>query len=182
MANIVPCLSFSFREEGAYVNDPNDAGGPTNMGITLGTLSKWRGTICTARDVLALTRAEAATIYQVEYWDGIEGDSLPAGLDLMVLDHAITCGVFASARLLQQTLKVVADGSIGPVTLAAAAGNPQTIRTRIMSLGLAQANDYRRMAAFSRYGKGWLARTTRRQIAANALTLVGVSDDTSQET
>ncbi len=55
-------LPFIEQWEGGYVDHPADKGGPTNMGITLNTLARWRGHAVTAADVKALTRAEARQI------------------------------------------------------------------------------------------------------------------------
>ena len=38
MSEFEKCLGIVFGTEGGYVNDPVDRGGPTNMGVTAGTL------------------------------------------------------------------------------------------------------------------------------------------------
>jgi lysozyme family protein len=55
------------RREGGYVDRAADRGGPTNMGITIPTLAKWRGAVVTKTDIINLTRAEAGDIYRVQY-------------------------------------------------------------------------------------------------------------------
>ncbi|HVL21832.1 MAG TPA: glycosyl hydrolase 108 family protein, partial [Amaricoccus sp.] len=61
------------RREGGYVNDPDDPGGATNHGVTLGTLRRLGldltgdGTI-DARDVRALPPGKAAEIYLRHYF------------------------------------------------------------------------------------------------------------------
>lgn len=56
-------------DEGGYVDHPRDAGGCTNMGITLATLEANRGKPTTCVDVRALHKSEAAAIYRKRYVD-----------------------------------------------------------------------------------------------------------------
>lgn len=176
------CLQFVFAEEGGYSDTPGDSGGPTNYGITLATLSAWRGRQCTAADVRALTQAQASAIYRSDYWGAVEGDYLPPGLDLMTFDFGVTSGPGTSAILLQRVLDVEQDGIIGPVTLAAAECAIDVLRSRIEALGAAQADYYRSLSSFPEFGDGWLARTTRRQAAAMSLTTHAVPDTATEET
>ena len=55
------------REGSTYTNDPTDKGGPTKYGITLATLSQYRGKPCTAADVEALEEPEARACYESLY-------------------------------------------------------------------------------------------------------------------
>ena len=59
--------------EGGYVNDPDDPGGVTNLGITLNTLRGLGLDIdgdgrVTENDLLALTPPLATDIYLEHYW------------------------------------------------------------------------------------------------------------------
>jgi len=115
--------------EGGFVNDPDDPGGPTNHGVTLGTLQglgrdvTGDGTI-DIEDVRALTRAEAKAILLKNYHDKPRIPSLPEPLRGPVFDMYVNSGRTA-VTLLQQLLndmglKVAVDGIIGPATAAAA--------------------------------------------------------------
>jgi lysozyme family protein len=88
-------------------------------------LAAWRKVVPWTRldksEVRALARAEAAAIYKSLYWDGCNGDALPAGLDLMLFDFAVNSGPVKAIKTLQGVLKVRADGLVGPLTLAARA-------------------------------------------------------------
>lgn len=182
MSDFAPCVAFTFREEGGYSDTPGDSGGPTNYGITLATLSEWRSKKCTAVDVRLLTQAQASAIYRADYWGAVEGDYLPPGLDLMAFDFGVTSGPRTSAILLQRVLGVEQDGIIGPVTLAAAESSIDVLRSRIATLGTAQADYYRSLSSFPEFGNNWLARTTRRQAAALSLTTHAVPPAVTVET
>lgn len=91
-ANFQAAMTLVLREEGGYSNNPADPGRATNFGITLATLSAFRGHQVTDADVKALTLGEAMTIYRANYWNAIKGDQLPSGIDLAVLDYAVNSG------------------------------------------------------------------------------------------
>lgn len=159
-ANFDHCLAWILLREGGYVDDPADAGGATNMGITRATLADWRGAPVTAEDVRTLTRDEAGAIYRARYWNPIRGDDLPAGVDLICLDAAVMSGTARAARLLQQAVGAEPDGAIGPLTLAAAgAADPEAV---IMAVSQAREDFYRAIArrdpSQMRFLNGWIAR------------------------
>jgi lysozyme family protein len=160
------CLAVVLRLEGGYADDPRDAGGPTNRGVTLAELGEALGHEASARDLEALTPAEAGEIYRARYWAPSRCADLAAGLDLMMLDTAVNMGPGAAARLLQETLGLQADGALGPRTLAAA-GAADPART-IGMFAARRAERYRRLAGFSTFGRGWLNRleTVRAQAMA----------------
>ncbi|MGR3447867.1 MAG: glycosyl hydrolase 108 family protein, partial [Paracoccus sp. (in: a-proteobacteria)] len=59
--------------EGGYVNDPDDPGGATNHGVTIGTMRQLgmdlnRDGRIDAADVKALTRAQAEQIFVLHYF------------------------------------------------------------------------------------------------------------------
>lgn len=162
------CLDFTLLEEGGYVNDPQDPGGPTNMGITFMTLSDWLHRTCTVDEVKNLTRATAAAIYHQNYWLPVNGNNLPAGVDLMVWDFGVNAGPQTSAMELQRIVGVIEDGAIGPITLAACSAFAK--QGDLLS-ALADAHDtyYRSLADFDIFGDGWIGRVDRALIAAEKL-------------
>ena len=86
MQNFPDCISHVLAAEGGLVNDPKDPGGVTKFGISQRSYP--------ALDIRALSLDEAKAIYQRDYWAPIQGERLPAGLDLLVLDHAVNAGPF----------------------------------------------------------------------------------------
>jgi hypothetical protein len=91
-SNFDKCFKFILQFEGGFTNDPKDPGGPTNLGITQATLSAFIGRQATIAEVKALTPAKAAPIYRGKFWDHVNGDNLPVGIDLAVFDFGVHSG------------------------------------------------------------------------------------------
>lgn len=88
-------MTFVFKWEGGYVNDPSDPGGETNFGISKRAYPNI--------DIKNLTRQAAQEIYQRDYWDAIKGDTLEPALGAVALDTAINMGVSRAKQFLAQT-------------------------------------------------------------------------------
>ena len=100
------CLSIILESEGGFVDDPQDPGGATNLGVTLATLAGFRRRPVTVADVRALTVADVAPIYQADYWNVAHCGDCPAGLDLMIFDEAVNQGPGRAIRSLQRVIGV----------------------------------------------------------------------------
>ena len=156
VSNFKNALRFTLKYEGGYVDHPADPGGATNLGITHRTLAAFRGRSVTKADVRALTHDEAAKIYKLRYWDKIEGDALPLGVDLAVFDYAVNSGPAKAAKALQKIVGVTADGVIGMDTLdAAKARDPSELINAICDERLAFV---KRLKTWRAFGKGWSSR------------------------
>ncbi|PRX38201.1 Predicted Peptidoglycan domain-containing protein [Meinhardsimonia xiamenensis] len=115
--------------EGGFVNDPDDPGGATNHGITIGTLQRLGRDIdgdgdVDVADVRALSREEAREILLASYFHDPGIDRLPEPLQPPVFDMYVNAGANA-VKILQRLLndmgqRVGVDGIIGPQTIAAA--------------------------------------------------------------
>jgi len=163
--NFANCVAFVFQEEGGYSNDPRDPGGATNFGVTLAALSHWRHDAkLTPQDVHDMKRDEAQTIFRASYWNAVQGDFLPPGLDLMVFDEAVNTGPGTSAKMVQYRVSATVDGWIGPRTLAAV--NGANAGTLCLKLSNTQEAYYRSLPGFPTFGKGWMARLSRRYTLA----------------
>ncbi len=164
-SNFPTCLAFTLKQEGGWANNPNDPGGCTMEGVTLPAYQKWKGdTSLTCTDLHGISSDEVAGVYEQDYWEPVQGDALPSGVDMMVWDMAVNAGVSGSGRLLQAVLGVPADGRIGPATMAAVAS--QTPATLINNLAAHQSDYYKSLHGFKYFGKGWLSRVeARRQMA-----------------
>ncbi len=159
MQTFPDCIAHVLAAEGGLVNDPKDPGGVTKFGISQRSYP--------ALDIRALTLDDAKAIYQRDYWTPIQGEALPAGLDLLVLDHAVNAGPARAVRLLQHLVGVPEDGLMGPVTLAGiASADPQDLIARFSELRL---DFYRDLPTWRHFGAGWSRRVHRTRRAALAM-------------
>jgi lysozyme family protein len=161
------CLPIILQSEGGYVDNPRDPGGPTNLGITLVTLSSWLGRTATVPEVQALTPATVGPIYQVRYYNPSAARSCPSGVDLVVFDEAVNQGVSRAIQSLQTCLNVTVDGIVGTGTLAALnAADPTALINAISANRLAH---YQALPTFGVFGHGWTDRLNRTTAAAIAM-------------
>lgn len=108
-------LAIVLRFEGGsdVSRDPEDPGGITRWGISQRSYPDL--------DIPNLTYAEAAAIYELDYWRRCQCDALPPPLALMLLDSAVNQGPVTAIRLFQNALSHrPADGIMGPKTIQAA--------------------------------------------------------------
>lgn len=141
-ANYPECIKFTLQFEGGKVDDPQDPGGRTNQGVTQATYNAWRkGRGLAERDVYLMENSERDAIYKGEYWDKIDGDALPLGVDLATFDVAVNSGVKRALWFLDR----------------AKAGNPssETIALRICD---DRMDFLRKLPTWGRFGKGWTSR------------------------
>jgi lysozyme family protein len=164
-------MPFIFKAEGGYSDNPNDPGGPTNFGITLATLKAYEGNPnLTAQDVKNLTLAMAREIYRSNYWNRMQCGSLPDGLDLEVFDFGVNAGPGEAVKALQKIVGVTADGSIGPITLAALGQlKPRDLISQYSQARLA----YYQGLNDPEFEQGWTTRVN--QIQTAALTMLDQS-------
>jgi lysozyme family protein len=128
MKTIQQIATDIIAREGGYVDDPDDLGGATNFGVTIGTLRRLGidndgdGRV-TSSDVRMLTRSQASDIFVEHYFNRPGIDELPPVLHASVFDMYVNAGSNA-VRILQRLLvdmgqSIVVDGQIGPQTIEA---------------------------------------------------------------
>ena len=165
--------------EGGFVNDPDDPGGATNHGVTLGTLRRLgldltgEGRIDVA-DVRRLTAAQAVDIYVEHYFTRTGIAALPEELQPSVFDMYVNAGGNA-VKVLQRLLGDMgfpcdADGQIGPQTIRAAQMAYEAAPSHLAdAYGIARRNYYYALAdarpASRKYARrrdggkgGWITR------------------------
>ena len=156
--------------EGGYVNNPDDAGGETNYGITIETATthrkmlvdkfKWDG------KMKSLTKPMAVAIYEADYWAKLKLDDIyeisPFLADKL-FDLGVNVGKARAAKWLQQALNVfnrkgtdykdiTVDGGIGNETLTAlkafikVRGKDRVIKTLLKALITRQGAHYQDIA------------------------------------
>lgn len=134
MANVDSLLPYILKFEGGFVNDPADAGGATNKGVTIAT---WRqvgydkdgdGDIDVA-DLKLLTDADVRNrVLKPAFWDRWKADRIISqGVANILVDWVWGSGKHGIV-IPQRLLGVVPDGIVGEKTLAAVnAANPRQL-------------------------------------------------------
>lgn len=165
------------RNEGGFVDDPDDAGGATNMGIAWPTWQQFAkidlGVEPTLENLKSLTEDQAEIIYRKRYWEPKGFCSIDdPRVALMIYDWTITSG--KAVREVQQVLSskfgkaVVADNAMGSATIAAINGVED--QDELISEIARSRKDYYRSLTFNRDGSrnsnqkflnGWLNRVDR---------------------
>jgi lysozyme family protein len=164
-------LEFTLTEEGGFIEHPRDPRFSTNHGITLARLRRFmREPGLGLDDIRHLTCATVRAMYLADFWNRSRCDGMPAGIDLMVFDHAVNAGADRAGRALQLAVghnREDIDGAIGPDTLGRI--DLSDTLTLLDSLAAMQRTGYRQMAAFGLFGDGWLARLDRRRAKAQEM-------------
>ncbi|WP_108484279.1 holin-associated N-acetylmuramidase [Oceaniglobus ichthyenteri] len=165
--------------EGGYVNDPDDPGGATKYGVTIGTMRRLGLDLTgdgrvTAADVKHLTLDQARQIFVQHYFEKPGIGALPPVLHPSVFDMYVNAGNNA-VRILQRLLnemgqQIAVDGVIGPQTVGAAAWAADVAPDHLVdAYGIARRNYYYdladRRAASRKYARrrdggkgGWITR------------------------
>lgn len=154
-SNFDECLKMVLAHEGGFVNHPKDPGGATNRGVTQKVYDAYRKTRARPmQSVKFITPDETKAIYKFQYWDRVQGDFLPRGLDYAVFDFAVNSGVSRASEYLQACVGVERDGVIGALTLSAI-GNPANV---INALCDRRMSFLRNLPRFVFFGRGWTRR------------------------
>jgi lysozyme family protein len=165
MSRFEICLNETLRWEGHWSNHPKDPGGPTMRGVIQRVYDGYRERKGLPKQTVRnISEDELREIYRVNYWNQVRGDELPPGLDLAVFDFGVNSGPARAAKYLQAALKVNADGSIGPATLAACAScdHAETIK-RLMA---ERRKFLKQIKTYRVFGKGWNRRVAGIEVAA----------------
>lgn len=127
MAKFDAALALVLKHEGGISNDPDDAGGFTNHGISLRFFRKKIKVDATQDDVRNLSPEAISNIYQEFFWDRQQYELIDnQRLANRIFDLSVNLGPSAANKLLQQavnTIKpdahIVLDGALGAKSFAA---------------------------------------------------------------
>ena len=178
-SNFAPALACVLVHEGGKDDDPRDPGGRTAYGVTQARYNQFRrANNLPQRDVWDITPDERTAIYKAYYWDVIQGDLLPAGLDYCVFDGAVNSGPAQAAKWLQRAVNdmrramgdppIAVDGLIGDGTIEAV----KAIEDQDQLIGLIQKRRLamlRNLKTWDVFGRGWGRRVAEVQAAAQAV-------------
>ncbi|QFU08220.1 putative Peptidoglycan domain protein [Rhodobacteraceae bacterium THAF1] len=141
--------------EGGFVNDPDDPGGATKHGVTIGTLRSLGLDLdgdgdVDVDDVRRVDRKTATDLFLRHYFEAPGIGRLPQALQPSVFDMQVNAGANA-VKILQRLVRdmghaVAVDGIIGPQTVAAVeAAHNAAPRHIVDAYGIARRNYYYRL-------------------------------------
>jgi lysozyme family protein len=147
--NFSEALTKLYGIEGGYTVD---AGGPTRWGVTE-AVARANGYTGDMRDYPI---ESASAIYKPQFWDAVRADDLPDALRYAAFDAAVNSGPHASIKWLQAASGTVADGQLGPASMASiAAENPDRVLRKMCALRLQFMTQ---LPNWGEDGRGWSRR------------------------
>lgn len=173
--NFEACAIVTLAYEGGYTNDRRDpgnwTGGKVGKGVLKGTNMGIAANTYPDLDIKSLTRADVLPLYKARYWDGINGDALPYGVDMAVYDYGVNSGPSRGAKTLQSVVGAKADGKVGADTIRkVASGDGKAIIQAVCARRLAFM---RGLAVWNTFKRGWSARVANVEAKSVAMWLKG---------
>lgn len=178
--NFAAAHQFTAKWEGGLSDHPADGGGVTAYGASLAFVGDLARTtdgknflrqigvgplpVCRAT-ILGLSRTQAAAMFEREFWQKLNLDSLNKALAAVIYDGAVNCGPARSVKFAQRAAnkirnaRLVCDGILGPLSRAALIKPDAILLCGICE----QRKEYCRAIAQNRpsqkaFLKGWLNR------------------------
>lgn len=160
MADYKKLIPIIKKWEGGWANDPDDSGGCTMMGVTIGTYQRYYGKDKTCDDLKHITEEEWEHIFKNGYWDRMWGDEIEnQSIANLVTDMAWGSGSVNAIKHIQRALRVDVDGKMGPQTLAAL--NNENAKATFKTLWDMRREWFNKIALKGnnkKFLKGWLRR------------------------
>lgn len=166
MADVRKLAPFILKWEGGFVNDPDDLGGATNMGVTIGT---WKS-CCYDKDgdgdidvddLHLLTREDVVNrVLKPHYWDRWKADEIKSQSVANILVDWVWASGAHGIKIPQRLLGVTVDGIVGPKTIAAVnAKNPRELFDMIKIARFDFIEDIcRKRPTNNKFKRGWMNR------------------------
>lgn len=168
--NSTKCIALTLQWEGGNDDDPRDPGGRTSRGILQREWNLWRNTHPgLPADVWQAPQDQVVAIYKKEYWEVLQCDKLPLGVDYAVYDYGVNSGVSRSAKALQAILGVKIDGVIGPETIAAISPLKGPSLALINQICDERLHFLQRLGTWGTFGGGWSRRVAGVRKEASAM-------------
>ena len=145
--------------EGGWVDDPDDPGGATMMGVTLKTYRYYFGQHKTKDDLRNITDGEWTFIMK-KFWDRCQGDRIRnQSVAEILVDWHVHSG-YNAIKAVQRRFGLKADGIVGKQTFAALdRGDAKFVFDSIREARIGYYNKlFDTGKSHPKYRKGWMRR------------------------
>ena len=157
--------AFLRAKKRGFSNDPNDNGGATMVGVTIGTFRsyyKYKGRKTpTVAQLKNIPYKEWRDIIHSLFWSKWKADLIEdQNVANMLVDWIWTSGQGIGIKRVQKLLNLTADGIVGPKTLAAVnAQDPKELVKKVYNARVSHFNSIvRANPSQKKWLKGWMNR------------------------
>lgn len=165
MADVTKLVPHILKWEGGYVNDPDDLGGATNMGVTFKTYKLYcrrKGyPVPTEERFAKITKEEFTDVLKSMYWDVCKADLIDSqSVANAIVDWAWNSGTGTAIKEVQRIAGIKEDGIVGCITITAInSRSPLPLFGKIKQARLAYIDRIcKSRPANLKFYKGWLNR------------------------
>lgn len=123
MSDFSKALKAVLKNEGGYVNDPDDSGGETYKGIARNMWPKWDGwQIIDSTPKFNLDFNQdlqnlVSDFYRKNFWNAVNADLIESdAIATSIFDFAVNAGTKTAVMLAQSVVDAVQDGELGKNT------------------------------------------------------------------
>lgn len=165
MAKLEPIGKFILSYEGGFVNDPADAGGATNKGVTIAT---WRKQgydkdgdgVIDVKDLKLITDEDALKILKNNYFYRWHAESIHDQSVANMLVDWVWCSGKNGIVIPQRIVYAATDGIVGPQTIRNVNSfDPKDLFYRLKDAREDYLNEIcKKKPSQKRFLKGWLRR------------------------
>lgn len=153
------------KNEGGYVNHPDDPGGETMYGVTkrVAVAHGYRGSMRN------MPKSFAAKVARQSYWDAAHCDKFDPLVAIQVFDAAYNHGPRNAIKFLQRAAGLNGkqiDGIVGSQTIGAV--NNLTPTVVVLNFLAARLDFFTRIGTWNTFGRGWSRRIVEQLEAAAA--------------
>lgn len=169
-------FNYLMQDEGGFVNDKDDSGGPTKFGITQETYESYVGRKVSISEIENMTIDMAKKIYLVKYWMPLGCEKIMnLGVCTVLFNSGTLYGVFKATIFAQNALnkfgmKLKVDGVFGDKTIDALNSiDPTDFIDEYHMQIMARIDEVcEKNPKNEKYRKGWTKRADRLLALANA--------------
>lgn len=168
--NYEASLTQVLAHEGGWSDHKNDPGGATMKGVTIRRFEEHKGRKVTKTELRNISDKDLAAIYRT-YWDAVNGDRLPSGVDHATFDPSVNSGPSRAVKFLQKAVGAAVDGRMGPKTMDRVfKSDPISTVSKICAVRM---GFLRGLRVWGSFGKGWSRRVA--EVEAFGLVLAAKS-------